>query len=270
MIDLNSLLSPSQASIFTLVTGQAINDGGQIVADGYDSVTGQNATFLLTPSTAPAPVVTPGTGSLVFSNQVVNTSSVPQTVALTNTGTKALGLSSITVIGAQADDYILTNTCGASLAANASCVLSIIFKPVSVGAKKATISIRDNAVGSPQSVALSGTGVAAPVVKLSTTQLTFASQLVGVTSAAQTVTLTNGGTGALTLTSITVKGGQADDYILTKTCGASLAANASCVLSVSFKAVSVGAKQAFINIADNAAGSPQSVALSGTGASPKS
>jgi probable HAF family extracellular repeat protein len=264
MFDLNSLLSPSQASIYKLSVATAINDSGQIVVNGYNSLTSHNTAFLLTPSMAPAPVVTLGTGSLNFSNQLVNSSSAAQSVALTNTGTGALGLSTITVIGLAADDYILTHTCGTSLAVNATCTVSVIFKPVSVGAKKATISIRDNAIGSPQSVTLLGTGVLAPTLKLSATGLTFASQSVGITSGAQTVTLTNAGTAALTLHSFTLKGGQADDYILTKTCGVSLAANASCVLSVTFKPVSVGVKMANISISDTATGSPQSVALSGT------
>ena len=264
MVDLNSLLSPSQASVITLMFGRAINDSGQIVADGHDSTTSQNATFLLTPSNATAPVITLSPGSLTFSSQSVNTSSPAQTVRLTNTGTAALGLGSISVTGPQADDFNLVSACGASLAVNASCTVSISFRPVSVGSKRASISIKDNASGSPQSVALLGTGVAGSA-KLSATQLTFASQSVGTASGVQTVTLTNTGTVALTLTSITVKGGQADDFILAKTCGASLAVNASCVLSVTFKPVSVGTKQAMISIMDNVSGSPQVVALLGTG-----
>jgi probable HAF family extracellular repeat protein len=264
MVDLNSLLSPSQASVITLMFGRAINDSGQIVADGHDSTTSQNATFLLTPSNATAPVITLSTGSLTFSNQSVNTSSPAQTVRLTNNGTAALGLGSISVMGPQADDFNLASACGASLAVSASCTVSISFRPVSVGSKKASISIKDNASGSPQSVALLGSAVAGSA-KLSAAQLTFASQSVGTTSGAQTVTLTNSGTVPLTLTSITVKGGQSDDFILAKTCGASLAVNSSCILSVTFKPVSVGAKQAMISIMDNVSGSPQSVALSGTG-----
>src|SRR5207244_3165542 len=112
----------------------------------------------------------------------------------------------------------------------------------------------------------SGTGVAGSA-SLSATALTFASQSVGTISGAQTVTLTNTGTVALTLTLITVGGGQADDFILTKTCGASLPVKASCVRSVTFKSVTVGAKKAVISIMDNVSGSPQSVGLSGTAVS---
>jgi hypothetical protein len=116
-------------------------------------------------------------------------------------------------------------------------------------------------------VTLTGTGIAASAaaVKLSATTLTFASQAAGTSSAAQTVTLTNSGSTALTLTSITLTGGQADDYVLTKSCGASLAAGASCTLSVTFKPVSAGTKLANITIVDNASGSPQVVVLTGTG-----
>jgi hypothetical protein len=134
--------------------------------------------------------------------------------------------------------------------------------------KAASITIADDANGSPQTVALSGKATAAsaaPSVKLSATSLTFSSQAPGTSSVAQTVTVTNSGSASLSFSSITVTGGQSDDYVLTKTCGTSLAAGASCTLSVTFKPVSAGTKHAALSIADNAGGSPQAVALTGTG-----
>ena len=105
-----------------------------------------------------------------------------------------------------------------------------------------------------------------PGVKLSATLLTFSTQAAGTSSAAQTVTLTNSGTASLTFTaSMALTGGQADDYSFTTTCGASLSAGARCTLSVTFKPVSASKKLASIKIYDNAAGSPQSVVLIGTG-----
>ena len=214
------------------------------------------------------PVVKLSAASLTFASQAAGTSSAAQTVTLSNSGTASLSLSSVTVTGGQADDFALAKTCGSSLAAGASCSLSVTFKPVSAGTKVASITVIDNAAGSPQSVALKGTGTAAgaaPAVKLSASSLTFASQAAGTSSAAQTVTLSNSGTASLSLSSITVTGGQADDFALAKTCGSSLAAGASCSLSVTFKPVSAGKKLASISIADNAGGSPQTVALTGTG-----
>lgn len=63
--------------------------------------------------------------------------------------------SSILVSG----DFQLSHNCGTSLAAGASCTILVIFKPAGTGARAGTLTIQDNASGSPQMVSLSGTGV---------------------------------------------------------------------------------------------------------------
>jgi hypothetical protein len=95
--------------------------------------------------------------------------------------------------------------------------------------------------------------------------LNFGSVTVGTTTAAKTITLTNIGTTALTITSIALTGTGGGDYLQTHTCGASLAAGASCSISVQFKPTVTGARSAVIKVADNAGGSPQQVPLSGKG-----
>jgi len=98
-------------------------------------------------------------------------------------------------------------------------------------------------------------------VSLSSPSLTFASQLVSTTSAAQTVTLNNTGNAALSVTNI-VAGG---DYAQTNTCGTSIAAGANCTISVTFTPTATGTRTGAITITDNAAGSPHVVSLTGTG-----
>jgi hypothetical protein len=82
-------------------------------------------------------------------------------VTLTNSGTAALSISSIAITGTNASDFAQTNTCPsglATLAAGASCTISVTFTPSAAGGRTAALSVTDNASGSPQSVALSGTG----------------------------------------------------------------------------------------------------------------
>jgi len=98
-------------------------------------------------------------------------------------------------------------------------------------------------------------------VSLSSTSLTFASQLVGSTSAAQTVTLNNTGNAALSVTSIVASG----DYAQTNTCGTSVAAGANCTISVTFTPTATGTRTGAITITDNTSGSPHIVSLTGTG-----
>jgi hypothetical protein len=101
----------------------------------------------------------------------------------------------------------------------------------------------------------------APSATLSPTSLTFGAQGQQTVSAPQPVSVTNGGTALLTLSSIVATG----DFSQTNSCGSSLAAGSSCTVNVTFTPTAPGARLGSITITDNAANSPQTVALSGTG-----
>jgi hypothetical protein len=90
---------------------------------------------------------------------------------------------------------------------------------------------------------------------------------VGTTSAAQSVTLSNTGNAALNISSIAISGTNAGDFALTNTCGSGLAAGANHGISVTFTPAATGTRSASLAITDNASGSPQTVSLSGMGAS---
>jgi Bacterial Ig-like domain (group 3)/FG-GAP-like repeat/Abnormal spindle-like microcephaly-assoc'd, ASPM-SPD-2-Hydin/FG-GAP repeat len=122
----------------------------------------------------------------------------------------------------------------------------------------------DSSFGSATSAAVpvvitAPTAPTAPAVTLSPTSLTFALQTVGTTAAAQAVTLTNSGQVALTLTSIASSG----DFDQSNNCGATVAPGASCTIAVTFTPTAAGTRTGTVSITDNAAGSPQTVALSG-------
>ena len=206
-----------------------------------------------------APVVSLSPTSLTFPAQAVGTSSSAQSVTLKNTGSATLSITSITVSG----DFSQTNTCGSSVAVGASCTLSVTFKPTAAGTRTGAVTITDNASPATQTVSLTGTGTG-PVVSLSPTSLTFPAQRVGTSSSAQSVTLKNTGSAGLTITSITVSG----DFSQTNTCGSSVAASASCTLSVTFKPTATGTRTGAVTITDNANPATQTVSLTGTGSSP--
>jgi FG-GAP-like repeat/Cep192 domain 4 len=206
-----------------------------------------------------APVAGLNPGTLTFASLPVGSPSAAQTVTLSNTGTVALTISSVVSSG----DFAQTNTCGGSLAVAASCTINVTFTPTAEGSRMGTLTITDNSNGvdgSRQTVALSGTGNGA-TVGLAPASVTFSGQLVNSTSAAQTVTLTNSGNAALTISGIAAGGA----YAQTNTCGTSVAAGANCAISVTFTPASAGASSGALTITDNAPGSPQTVALSGTG-----
>jgi hypothetical protein len=97
--------------------------------------------------------------SLSFSSQGVGTVSSPQAVTISNTGTEVLTITSISTSG----DFLQTNTCGTLhniLNPGQSCTASVTFAPTASGARSGSLSIADNATGSPQTVVLAGTGAA--------------------------------------------------------------------------------------------------------------
>lgn len=102
------------------------------------------------------PAVSLAPSSLNFVNQLQTTTSVAQNVTLTNTGTATLTISGISISG----DFAQSNNCGASLPAAGNCSISVTFTPSVLGAAVGTLTVTDNAAGSPHTVALSGNGTA--------------------------------------------------------------------------------------------------------------
>jgi len=101
-----------------------------------------------------APAVSLSTSSLTFAGQLVGTTSSSKPVTLTNTGTATLSVQNIATSG----DFTQTNNCGSSVNMGSQCTINVTFKPAAGGARNGSLTITDNASGSPQSVTLSGTG----------------------------------------------------------------------------------------------------------------
>ena len=110
----------------------------------------------------------------------------------------------------------------------------------------------------------------APIASISPTSLTYASQGTGTTSAAKLVTVTNSGNSSLSVSSAALGGANAADYVKsTDACsGVTVAVGSSCSVSIAFKPSVAGTRTASLAFTDNAANSPQSVSISGTGATP--
>ena len=106
-----------------------------------------------------APVATVSATMLAFGPQQVTTASAPQQVTLTNTGSAALTIINIAVAGMNSSAFVFPNACGGSLAAGANCTIAGHLTPAGAGPMTATLTITDNAIGSPQVVFLNGVGV---------------------------------------------------------------------------------------------------------------
>lgn len=97
-------------------------------------------------------------GTLTFGTQKVGSKSAPQPVTLSNTGSAAISVSQISIYEPNYTDFVQSNNCPSSLAAQASCTINVTFDPVKKGERSATLDISDSGGGSPQKVGLSGTG----------------------------------------------------------------------------------------------------------------
>lgn len=106
---------------------------------------------------------------------------------------------------------------------------------------------------------------ATPLVSLSTTAIDFGTQQVGTTSPASTITVTNNGTAALTVTSVSISGANAGDFQASGCVGTPVAAGGTCVVNVQFAPTFAYGRRASVDLADNAPDSPQSVGVTGTG-----
>jgi len=231
-----------------------------------DNASGSPQLVALKGTAVPVLTVSVSPASLAFAPTTVGAATAAKLVTLKNTSTAALTLGTPSFTGADPKSFIKSaTTCGTSLAAGASCSMSVEFKPAVVGSLSASLAITDNASGSPQPVALTGTAVLSLTIAVSPAILTFASTVVGAATAPQIVTAKNTGTATVTLGATSFTGANPKSFIKSATtCGTSLAAGASCTVSIEFKPAVVGSLSASLAITDNASGSPQLVALKGT------
>ena len=208
-----------------------------------------------------APVVNLSTTNVQFPTTLINTSSAPQNVTLTNTGNATLVISNIIIDVGNVGDFSQTNTCPAVLNPGANCTISVTFKPTVKGFRFAEIHIFDDAANSPQKIGLTGTGT---VVRLLPKNLNFGNVQVG-SSLQKTVTMQNVGAASMSISGFSITGANAADYSQTNNCGTSLAGHASCTITVTFTPAATGTRLANLSITDNGGGSPQKVSLTGTG-----
>ena len=203
----------------------------------------------------PSATLTPATAT--YAKQAVGTTSSPKTFTLTNNQTFALTSIAISTTG---DFAVSATACSTSLAPKAKCTISVTFSPTTTGNRTGQLSVSDSADNSPQTAALSGTGVVPAT--LTPLSATYAAQAVGTTSAAKTFTLTNSQSVALTGVAISTTG---DFAVSTTTCATSLAANSKCTIGVTFTPQATGTRTGQLSVSDSASNSPQASNLTGTG-----
>lgn len=239
----------------SIAGGVTINSNGFFNAVNTVNLTGLGSAIKLTGA------------PLNFGSVLVKTTSASQTVTVTNAGTSAVTMGTISLT--DATNYAISaDTCpasGSTLGGGASCTISVTFGPKSTGFKRGAIVINDSDPSSPQLVGLSGTG--ASKVSLSPSTIQFPATAVGTASAITKITLTNNTGLSITLgnPAITVTGPFASATTTTCTNGLVIANLATCVINAVFKPTTVGFASGTISVSDSDITSPQTVAVSGYG-----
>ena len=217
--------------------------------------------------------------SLSFGSEAVGTPTAPQLITLTNPsfGGTITAFSSIVVSsqagGTQDPNFPISTTCSSPLPVNGTCTVSMRFDPQTTGPFSTNLWISFTSDGTPQIIQVPVTGAGTTVVPAITanpTALTFGSVIEGVTSSAQTVTLLNGATSAVTFANI---GSANSAFGTTSTCSTTLPlpAGQSCTISVTFDPTTSGAASATLTATYSVNSGPTettTVPLSGTGVLP--
>jgi probable HAF family extracellular repeat protein len=153
--DLNKLIDPTDPlkPYITLTSGLFINESGDILANGTDSRTGEEAVPYLLQGTVL--ILTPR--SLAFGSHPINTTSAAKSVTVMNTSAKAVAITSIALSGSAPGQFASTNNCGKSLLGHATCTIKVTFKPTTRGAKSALLKVNGGG-GGLRTVTLTGTG----------------------------------------------------------------------------------------------------------------
>ena len=204
-----------------------------------------------------AGVLSPSSTTVAFGNVNVG-STATQSVTVTNTGTATVNIASAQISGA--GFTVMGGNPSASVPVGQSVTVQLQFAPTTRGAASGTLTVTSDASNSSLSVSLSGTGMQ-PGLTISPASLNFSNVVVGQTST-QTVTLTNSGNAGLTMNLATLSGGGFGMSGLSLP--ATIAAGANLQFNVTFTPTSTSGSTGSVVFTDNAPGSPQTLALTGS------
>jgi hypothetical protein len=214
--------------------------------------------------------------------------SAPQTLTVTNTGAGSLQLvvqlfTEISAVqyASGSSDYLESDNCGTSLAAAATCTITVTFEPVSPPASctlanncnpqtpSAFLVVQNNAPGGAQKISLTADTGMGPIVSVSPNPIVFPPQVAG-TGSGQNVSIFNLGDVDLVPSNMTIGGPNAAEFQLAQsnpnTCGSPIATASYCYVILTFTpaATATGTRTATLNITDSAIDSPQSIPIVGT------
>ncbi len=215
------------ASIVFAPTATGSRTGALTVSSSSGAVSaGLSGNATATPRLTIAPA------TVSFGNAAVGSTTQPSVFTVSNPTAAVIA---VQLVSAPQDFTVIASTCGAQVAANAQCSVSVVFAPTSAGAVSDALSVRSD--GGVATAAVSGVGQAPASLQISPSSVNFPSVVAGESSAGITLTVTNAGDLPAAIVSPAVS---ADYSITTNACGSSLAPHNSCALVVVFTPAEAG------------------------------
>ena len=212
----------------------------------------------------------PPTGALTmpgphnFGSQNVGVQTSGANLTISNNSAAAVSITSIT--SSSPTEFPITGNGCSTVNPGATCTVTVAFKPSANGARNGSLTVNSNGTGSPQAIALSGTGTTAPPPPAGLSvqsSVSFGSQTVNVQSAGTAIAVSNPGGSSITISSI-VTSSVSEFPVIGNTCSV-VGAGGNCSITVAFKPGVAGARSGSLTISSNGLGSPNVVSLSGTG-----
>jgi len=264
---INQVLTGSSPAPFNADSGTVVLESDAASSPQLIQLTGTvTPQFVTVPlNTAPVYAYTISEGSLHFDATRAGEASPPQTINLSNTGSRTIHVTGLRI----APDFSVSGDCS-TIIPGASCPLQVAFTPQASSSRATStilgaLGIVSDSGTSLDFVSLSGTATPA-TLGISPASLDFGQVLVGVSSTLQSV-ITNYDSSPATLRSIAASG----DYSLQSNCpapGAQLTPSASCTLKITFHPSQVGVRNGVVAISSSLTTLPLSIGLTGTGVQP--
>ena len=248
------------ASCTIVVSAMPQSPGVHVASLEIASDAATSLEFVSLIATAASPPLSLSPALLDFGSVLIGRS-LTLPIQVTNTTSTPVYFTAISTTG----DYAATNTCpasGSSLAANASCTISITFTPSVIGVRSGALSLTSSASTLPLTSALTGVGTQSELV-VGAASLAFANTLLGASTSAS-LTLLNAGSTPISTMSISSTG----DFTVSLPCPqTALASGSSCTVGVTFTPTALGSRTGLLRILSSDPASPQSIPLSGIGTS---
>jgi probable HAF family extracellular repeat protein len=247
------------------IIANGINNSGQIVGSALHN--GYTRAFLLTPKPTVDATLQISPSPFTFGAYARGQTSEPGAISIYNSGPQAVDFATIQLSGGNAQDFAITqNTCGATLAANTGCTVTLTFTPATGGERTTSLVLNDTAKSGPRTVAISGVGMG-HALQFSRLSWQFPIRQVLETSGSYVEYIYNPASPAVHFTSIQFEGPEDFAFAITRnTCGSTLAPYTTCAVGFNFTpSAGGGLYKASLVFTDDANESPQVVSVSGVG-----